>query len=300
MEDIQFNKKHLIRYLIWTFAIAWALQIGTFFLYSNGDRVIYQFLIIGVMFVPSIGVFLSGAGFKSINFKVRIRGNIKYYLISWFSPVVLTVLGMVLYFALFPSQLDLEGTMLSQMLGEEGLKQIEAQGLSVQLLMIISLIQCVTYAPAINMFFAAGEEIGWRGFLYPQLKARFGRVRALIIGGVIWGVWHWPLIWLIGYNYGAEYFGYPVAGMLLFCVITTALGIICEWLYEKGGSIWTTSIFHGSLNAAATIPQVVTTPDSGSMTLLGSAPNGIIAGLPIIIFAAIILFAPGKAEKIPE
>ncbi len=300
MEDIQFNKKHLIRYLIWTFAIAWALQIGTFFLYSNGDRVIYQFLIIGVMFVPSIGVFLSGAGFKSINFKVRIRGNIKYYLISWFSPVVLTVLGMVLYFALFPSQLDLEGTMLSQMLGEEGLKQIEAQGLSVQLLMIISLIQCVTYAPAINMFFAAGEEIGWRGFLYPQLKARFGRVRALIIGGVIWGVWHWPLIWLIGYNYGAEYFGYPVAGMLLFCVITTALGIICEWLYEKSGSIWTTSIFHGSLNAAATIPQVVTTPNSGSMTLLGSAPNGIIAGLPIIIFAAIILFAPGKAEKIPE
>ncbi len=300
MEDIQFNKKHLIRYLIWTFAIAWALQIGTFFLYSNGDRVIYQFLIIGVMFVPSIGVFLSGAGFKSINFKVRIRGNIKYYLISWFSPVVLTVLGMVLYFALFPSQLDLEGTMLSQMLGEEGLKQIEAQGLSVQLLMIISLIQCVTYAPAINMFFAAGEEIGWRGFLYPQLKARFGRVRALIIGGVIWGVWHWPLIWLIGYNYGAEYFGYPVAGMLLFCVITTALGIICEWLYEKSGSIWTTSIFHGSFNAAATIPQVVTTPNSGSMTLLGSAPNGIIAGLPIIIFAAIILFAPGKAEKIPE
>ena len=72
------------------------------------------------------------------------------------------------------------------------------------------------------MIAALGEEIGWRGFLYPQLEAGVGRRKGWILGGIIWGAWHWPLIWLIGYEYGAAagnsvgYAGFPVTGMLLF------------------------------------------------------------------------------------
>ena len=148
-----------------------------------------------------------------------------------------------------------------------------------------------------NMFFGAGEEAGWRGFLYPQLKEKYGRKKGWLLGGMIWGMWHWPLIWLIGYEYGTEYPGFPIVGMLLFCVITIALGILCDWLYEKSGIIWIPALFHGAFNAAATIPMAVCDPGAGLLRLLGPAPNGLLAGLPILIFALVIFM---KAERHTE
>lgn len=50
----------------------------------------------------------------------------------------------------------------------------------------------VILAPAINMFPALGEEVGWRGYMMPRLKERFGLLNGRLLGGVVWGVWHWP------------------------------------------------------------------------------------------------------------
>ena len=74
--------------------------------------------------------------------------------------------------------------------------------------------------------------------MYPILKERFGKAKGRIIGGIIWGVWHWPIMILVGYEYGTSYWGYPVTGPLLFCVITTAMGILLDYYYEKANSIW--------------------------------------------------------------
>ena len=152
----------------------------------------------------------------------------------------------------------------------------------------------MTYAPLINTVVALGEELGWRGFLYPQLNARFGRKTSRLLGGVIWGAWHWPLIWLTGYEYGAAYFGFPVVGMLLFCFITVGLGILHDRLYEISGSIWVPALFHGAINAAATLPAAICLTDTGSARLLGPAPNGLLAGLPFLIAAAMVYFRKDK------
>ena len=109
-----------------------------------------------------------------------------------------------------------------------------------------------------------GKEVGWCGFLYPQLKARFGCRTGLVLGGVIWGAWHWPVIWLLGYEYGSEYFGFPVAGMLLFAVVTIALGFIADWTYEKTDGIWLPHLFHGTFNATATVTIAVCAAGTGS------------------------------------
>ncbi len=58
----------------------------------------------------------------------------------------------------------------------------------------------ITLAPPINMLFAVGEEAGWRGYMMPQLKERFGLLNGRLLGGVIWGVWHWPIMLLTGYD----------------------------------------------------------------------------------------------------
>ena len=43
---------------------------------------------------------------------------------------------------------------------------------------------------------------------------------------------------LAGYNYGTQYWGAPVLGPLLFCVVTFSLGVLFDWLYENTRCIW--------------------------------------------------------------
>lgn len=93
------------------------------------------------------------------------------------------------------------------------------------------------YAPFINMLFALGEEVGWRGALNPMLKERFGKRGGRLMGGMIWGAWHWPVMILAGYEYGRDYWGEPVLGMAMFCLFTTASGTLLDFLYEKSKCI---------------------------------------------------------------
>ncbi|MCH5271336.1 MAG: CPBP family intramembrane metalloprotease [Lachnospiraceae bacterium] len=297
MNDITFNKKGTIKYLIWTFLITWIMQVVVAVLYRNGLAVFGQLLMAVMMFVPLFGVLLSGHTLSGMGWKPNLKGKIKILLAAWFLPALLTVIGAVLYFVVFPGHLDLSGEYLVAAAGPEILGQLEAQGLTYSLYILINFVGCLTYAPFINMFLAVGEEAGWRGFLYPQLKAKFGKRRGWLIGGVIWGIWHWPVIWLIGYEYGTDYFGFPIIGMLTFCIITIAIGILCDRLYEKSGCIWIPSIFHGAFNAAATVPMVICITNTGSMRLLGPAPVGVLAGLPLIICAMILLFKATKPEE---
>ena len=299
MRNVQFNKKAMVIYLIFTFGLAYIIQICAASLYEK-NRVIGQLVTAAMMFVPALGAVLSGAKLKEMGWKPQIRKNIKIFLIAWFGSMILTVVGAALYFLIFPKHFDLSGEYFVAAGGAEALEQMKAQGISYSVYLLITLVSSISYAPLLNMFVALGEEIGWRGFMYPQLKARFGRRKGWILGGVIWGAWHWPLIWLIGYEYGAAagnpigYAGFPITGMLLFCVITVGLGILHDWLYEKSESIWVPALFHGAFNAAATLPLAVCQTNTGSFRLLGPAPNGILSGLPILAVAAILLI---NAEK---
>ena len=300
MRNAAFDRKRVIRYLVWTFDLAWAIQAGAAYLYNRVNRTIGQMAVAAMMFVPTLGVLLAGAGLKGMGWKPEIRKNIRTILTAWFGPAILTAAGAALYFLAFPGHFDLSGEYFLLGVGAEALAQMEAQGVSYPLYALISAIGSVTYAPLINTFVALGEEIGWRGFLYPQLKARFGRTKGWLLSGAIWGAWHWPLIWLIGYEYGAAagnpsgYAGFPVTGMLLFCVITTGWGILHDRLYERSGSIWLPALFHGAVNAAATLPLTVCLPNTGSARLLGPAPMGILAGLPFLAAAALLLIRGKK------
>ena len=82
--------------------------------------------------------------------------------------------------------------------------------------------------------------------------------------------------------------------MLLFCVFTVAGGILCDRLYEKSGNIWLPSVFHGALNAVATLPLAVCLTDTGSARLLGPVPNGLLGGLPLFVAASAVFF--GRKE----
>ena len=303
MREVEFNKSQVVKYLVWTFGLAYAIQVGVWALFSSGNVIAGQLVMAAMMFMPTLGVVLSGAGMAGLGWKPQIRKNIKTILIAWFAPAVLTAIGAALYFLVFPQHFDLSGEYVVASAGTEALDQLQTAGLDYAMYVVLGAVACLTYAPIANTVVALGEEIGWRGFLYPQLKARYGRVRGLVLGGVIWGAWHWPLIALIGYEYGsaagnaAGYVGYPILGMLVFCVFTVALGIFCDWVYERSDSIWLPALLHGTINAAATMPAMLCMIDTGTFRLLGPAPNGLLAGLPFLLVGAVLL-ARGKTPNI--
>lgn len=62
--------------------------------------------------------------------------------------------------------------------------------------LVVILIQsaiAVLLVPFFNVIFALGEEIGWRGFLLPRLEP-LGQWKAILVSGIIWGIWHAPVI----------------------------------------------------------------------------------------------------------
>ena len=302
MHNTEYSPKQVIRYLLWTFVIAYIIQFLAAPLYKS-NRQAGQLVLAAMMFVPALGVILSGAKLNGMGWKPQIKKNIRPILAAWFLPVILTVIGGALYFLFFPQHIDFSGSYVSALAGMDILEQLQAQGLAYPVYVLISAIAGITYAPLINMVAALGEETGWRGFLYPQLEAKFGRRKGWILGGLIWGAWHWPLIWLIGYEYGeaagnfAGYAGAPVTGMLAFCVCAAAIGVLHAWLYEKSGTIWVPSLLHGAFNAAASLPLMLCLADTGTYRLLGPAPNGLLSGLPFLIIAAWILFRRSTDTK---
>ena len=88
-----------------------------------------------------------------------------------------------------------------------------------------------------------GEEYGWRGYLQSELF-KLGRVRGVLLLGVIWGVWHWPII-LMGHNYP----GHPLLGLVLMTLYTTCLAIVLGYAVLKSGSVLLVAFLHAINNS---------------------------------------------------
>ena len=71
----------MVKYLIWTFSLAYIIQIGAAYFYNNTNRSIGQLVVAAMMFIPVLGVLLSGARLKDMGWKPQIRKNIKTILI---------------------------------------------------------------------------------------------------------------------------------------------------------------------------------------------------------------------------
>jgi len=100
---------------------------------------------------------------------------------------------------------------------------------------------------------AVGEELGWRGWLLPQLAARTSRLRAALGTGAIWGAWH-----------GQLYFsGLATAGMFLLFVIGLSVLFTWLWTYAKSG-LFTVVIAHACVNAPLFFWEQVSGGTSGS------------------------------------
>ena len=107
---------------------------------------------------------------------------------------------------------------------------------------------------------AVGEELGWRGWLLPQLAARTSRLRAALGTGAIWGVWHAPLL----------FSGLATAGMFLLFVIGLSVLFTWLWTYARSG-LFTVVVAHACVNAPLFFWEQVSAGAGGSDERLGRA-----------------------------
>jgi len=90
-----------------------------------------------------------------------------------------------------------------------------------------------------------GEEIGWRGFLFPRLVEQTGFTWGCLLTGCVWAVWHYPVLLFADYNAGTS----PRYALTCFTLMVFAASFIWGWLRLKSGSLWTSAILHASHNA---------------------------------------------------
>lgn len=101
-----------------------------------------------------------------------------------------------------------------------------------------------TFGVERSMASALGEEIGWRGFLVPELAERFGFTATALITGVIWALWHYPILIFADFNAGTKAW----YGTMCFTVTVVAISFVLAWMRLKSGSLWTAVILHASHN----------------------------------------------------
>ena len=94
-----------------------------------------------------------------------------------------------------------------------------------------------------------GEELGWRGFALPRLQAHHKALPASLFLGVMWGLWHLPLLIADGV---VPLTSLGLVNFLLFDLSITALAVLFTWVYNNtNGSLFLMVLFHTVATAAA-------------------------------------------------
>jgi uncharacterized protein len=106
------------------------------------------------------------------------------------------------------------------------------------------LISYVVVGSLVGTLSSLGEEIGWRGFLVPQLSKVTGFVPTALISGAIWAVWHFPLLLTTDYNRATP--GLYSLGM--FTILVMGMSFALTWLRLRSNSLWPAVLLHTSHN----------------------------------------------------
>jgi membrane protease YdiL (CAAX protease family) len=132
------------------------------------------------------------------------------------------------------------------------------------------------------------EELGWRGFLLPELQKQRGTFAASLWVGLIWGVWHLPIR-----IHNAPVGSSPAIFLILFVIYIVGLSVILAWLYYAAGrSIWPGVLLHTAANSA---DYFIISPETNRYGSLWPVLGAVIS---IWIVAAVTLFIDSKTGGI--
>ncbi|MEI6241903.1 MAG: CPBP family intramembrane glutamic endopeptidase [Chlamydiota bacterium] len=238
--------------LSWMFIISILYSLFLFFLKTHyldhleekTASFFFLLLIAGFMWIPGITALIFS---KKENIYLPIfKKPGKYILYACFVPVAITLLSFLISFLFAPFQpMDLSNPNLAK------LCFFTSPTWNYFILGAITLFSGILIGGTVNILTTLGEELMWRGYLFEKLK-HVGFWKSSSIIGILWGLWHVPLIVLIGLNYPHH----PILGSFWMIIGTVLLSPVMQYLRLKGGSILLTCIFHGIFNRTAALSLI--------------------------------------------
>ncbi|MEK0313532.1 type II CAAX endopeptidase family protein [Cohnella sp. 56] len=151
----------------------------------------------------------------------------------------------------------------------------------------------VVAGTVVGLIGSVGEELGWRGYMLTRLvDARIPR--PLLTSGIIWGIWHLPVILFGHYDSGP----YPVLSVLLFMISVTSFGCVIGRLRLTTGSIWPAFLLHACWNAV--IQDAFDSSTTGAHALLWTGESGVLVALALLATALLMSRRPLIARRLSD
>ncbi|MDE7283785.1 MAG: CPBP family intramembrane metalloprotease [Lachnospiraceae bacterium] len=295
--DRKSETKRLMLYLAFAFGSTWVIFFAYILsgnIWAAGGEIsaMDQFVCLG-MLCPALAALLTRyvtrEGFAvtgedsmllGISFKDK---KWLYFLIAMFLPWFYIELGNTLTLIISPNAFDINKPELLELADNERA--------------IIYIQPIVAIVSGVVASFAAfGEEAGWRGYMMPKMIKLWGVRKAVVIGGILWGIWHWPLTY-VGHNFGIGYFGYPFTGFASMCAMCVFMGIILTYVTSKSGSIWPAVILHAVNNASPSVLQYFINYEKLNGWRSDSVVIFLISFLPMMIIGGFIFFTGKISDK---
>jgi len=281
------NRKSLITFLLITFGLAWTLFCIPLVFKSDPQSTTYlavwQVCFMAAMWAPGLGAIVATRLVEKQpvikTLRLNTLGPKRFYILAWFLPPLLLFATIGVSNLLGTGTVDPNFTFMRESMAKA------AAGIAmpgVEILVLGQVAFALTLAPFINLLFAFGEELGWRGFLLPKLMP-LGQGKAILVSGLIWGIWHAPTTLLYGYNFPQH----PYLGLLLLPIGFTLLGTILSWLTLKTRSPWVAGLGHGAFNATAGLSFFFLKP--GFDTALAGSPLGLAGWVPMAVLVALLI-----------
>jgi uncharacterized protein len=230
------SRQQIAIYLVLVFAFSSVFYFLVLRAYTLGAGAgLYVF---GIMWCPALAgittLKLSGRNLAELGWKWPEK---KYAIESWLIPLLYATIAYVIVWTArlggFPDH-DFMALLVQRM----GLRA------SPILSTVIYILLAGSFGVIKSLVSALGEEIGWRGFLVPELFKNIGFTGTALISGVVWACWHYPVLIWGDYNSGTPTW----YGLTCFTVLVVSISFVFAWMRLKSGSLWTGALLHASHN----------------------------------------------------
>jgi uncharacterized protein len=282
-----------------TFLVNWSLALLFFGLGGRWHSPVGIAFGVTYMFVPMIVALLLQKGVYREPVKgplgISFRLN-RWFLVAWLLPpaLALATFGVSLLVPGVEYAPQMQGMFerFESVLPPEQMQQFKEQMATTPLGAIgLALLGGLIAGVTVNAVAGFGEELGWRGFLQKEL-AFLGFWRASVLIGLVWGLWHAPLI-LQGHNYPQH----PIAGVLMMTIWCMLLAPIFSYVRVKARSVIAAAILHGTLNATYGLSIVLVRGGNDLMTGVTGLP-----GFLVLVVVILLLWwrDPNPARSVAE